>query len=330
MSAGERGDPPAAEVDPVDDALDRAAALADVGRHADAELVLRRALATDPDDAGLRAALVQVLLAIGRPQEALEHAERTVALAPEVGYGHALRSLALGADLRRRRDAVDAAREAVRLDPEEPFHHRVLAVACLRSRWWPEALDAAGRAVALDPEDADAHGVLGAALMGSGRADEAEAAYREALRLEPGDGDALHDLGLAVGVQGRARRDEARGLLVDAARADPTDERVRRTVVSAVRRAAYGRWVWLIVAYAVFRALGFLLGDDPVARGPGTVLWLLVAGVVAAVLLVRGRRRRSRLTEVERRILDEGRWSARIPRPATRWTRRRDPPAGRR
>ncbi|CAB4947319.1 unannotated protein [freshwater metagenome] len=309
--------------DPAEDAAERAAALSDVGRHADAEALLRRALATDPEDAGLQAALAHVLLALGRSTEALEHAERTIALAPEVGYGHALRSIALGTDLRRRREAVDAAREAVRLDPEDPSCHQILAVACLRSRWWPEALDAADRAIALDPEDADAHGVRGAALMGSGRPAEAEDAYREALRLAPEDGDALHDLGLAVGVQGRGRRDEARRLLVDAARADPTDEHVRRSVLSALRRATYGRWVWLLVAYALFRAAGFLLGDDPVARGPGTVLWLLVALAVAAFLVVRGRRRRARMPAVERRLLDDGRWTSRVPRPRTRPTRRR-------
>lgn len=317
------GDPLSHEVDPVDDAIARAEALAGVGRDAEAEALLRRALTDDPDDPALRATLAQVLLRQGRHAEALEHAQRTVALAPDVAFGHALLSMVLATDLRRRRDAVDAAREAVRLDPEEQLGHLTLARACLRSRWWPEGLDAAERAVALDPEDADAHGVRGAALMGVGRPADAEAAFREALRLEPGDGDALHDLGVAVSVQGRERQDEARGLFVDAARADPTDEHARSSMASATRKAVYGRWGWLLVGFAAFRALIYLFGDDPVARGPGTVLWLLVAGAVATFLVVRGRRRLKHLSPPERQVLKDSRLAARIGRPRTLPTRRR-------
>lgn len=309
--------------DPVSDALDRAGALAEVGRDDQAEALLRRALADDPEDAALHAALSQVLLRRGEHAAALEHAERTVALAPEVGFGHALRSMVLSTDLRRRREAVDAAREAVRLDPEEPYGHLTLSRACLRSRWFPEALDAADRAVALDPEDADAHGLRGAALMGAGRPADAETAMREALRLQPGDGDALHDLGIAVSVQGRDRQAEARGLFVDAARADPADAHARATMASATRRAVYGTWGWVLVGFAVLRALLYLFGDDPVARGPGTAAWLVVAGAVATFLLVRGRRRRRRLSAPEQRVLRETRWAGRIRAPRTMPTRRR-------
>jgi tetratricopeptide (TPR) repeat protein len=317
------GEPQRDAVDPVDDAVDRAAALSDVGRHEEAELLLRRALASDADDPGLRAALAHVLLARGETAEALVHAERTVALAPDVGYGHALRSAVLSTDLRRRRDAVDAAREAVRLDPEEAFCHGALARACLRARWFPEALDAAERAAALDPEDADAHRLRGAALMALGRPADAEDAFREALRLDPEDGDALHDLGVAVGVQGRARQGESRELLVDAARADPTDQHVRRTLASAARRTVYGRWGWVLVGLALLRAGTYLFGDDDVARVPGTVLYLLVAGAVTAFVLARGRRRRARLSPAERGVLRDARPSRRLPRPVTMPTRRR-------
>ena len=309
--------------DPVSDALDRAGALAEVGRDEEAEALLRRALADEPEDAALHAALAQVLLRRGEHGPALEHAERTVALAPEVGFGHALRSMVLSTDLRRRREAVDAAREAVRLDPEESYGHLTLARACLRSRWFPEALDAADRAVGLDPEDADGHGLRGAALMGLGRPADAEQAMREALRLQPGDGDALHDLGVAVSVQGRDRQDEARGLFVDAARADPTDRHARASMVSASRKAVYGTWGWPLVGFAVLRALIYLFGDDAAARGPGTAAWLVVAAAVATFLLVRGRLRRRKLSDPERRALRESRWTGRIRAPRTMPTRRR-------
>lgn len=121
--------------DPAEDTAERAAALSDVGRHPDAEALLRRALATGPEDAVLQAGGPHVLLGLGRSTEALERAERTIALAPEVGYGHALRSIALGTDLRRRREAVDAAGEAVRLDPEDPSCHQVERRLLEDARW---------------------------------------------------------------------------------------------------------------------------------------------------------------------------------------------------
>lgn len=317
------GEPTEEAVDPVDDAVDRAAALSDVGRHEQAELLLRRALAADADDPALRAALAHVLLSRGANDEALVHADRTVALAPDVGYGHALRAAVLSTDLRRRRDAVEAAREAVRLDPEEPVCHQALGRACLRARWFPEALDAAERSVALDPEDADGHGLRGAALMALGRPEAAELAFREALRLDPEDGDVLHDLGLAVSVQGRERQGEARELFAGAARADPTDQHVRRTLAGAARRVVYGRWGWVLVGLALLRAGIYLFGGDDVARGPGTLLYLLVAAAITAFLLLRGRRRKARLSPAERGALDDARPARRLPRPVTLPTRRR-------
>jgi tetratricopeptide (TPR) repeat protein len=288
--------------DPIADALERADALTSVGRWEDAEAELRRALVAEPDDPALHAELGRVLLGRERPQAALEHLERSLAAEPEEGVVHALRGLTLvSLDLRRRREAVEAAREGVRLAPEEPVCHGLLARVCLAARWLPEAQDAAERAIALDPEDGDAHALLGTVLLARGRPGEAEAAYRAALARSPDDADVLHELGLALGAQGGPRRAESRELLRAAVRADPTDLEARDSLRSDVRRTVYGRIGRVFVAFAVLRAVLELLGDhDPPIRIIGALLWLSVAGVVLAFLRIRGRRRLRTLEPVDR------------------------------
>lgn len=288
--------------DPVAETLERSEALTSVGRWEQAEAALRRALGAEPDDPSLHAELGRVLLGRERPEEALAHLERSLAAGPEEGVVHGLRGLALVAsDLRRRREAVDAAREGVRLDPEETVCHALLARVCLAARWLPEAQDAAERAIALDPEDGDAHELLGTVLMARGRPREAEHAYREALARAPGDADVLHALGLALGAQGGPRRAESRELLRAAVQADPTDLDVRDSLRSDVRRTVYGRIGRLFVAFAVLRAVLELLDDhDLSVRIVGALLWLTVAGVVLAFLRIRGRRRLRSLEPVDR------------------------------
>ncbi|WP_051471701.1 tetratricopeptide repeat protein [Patulibacter minatonensis] len=303
-------------VDPAADALQRSSALTAVGRHAEAEAQLLGALSDLPDDPLLRTELARVLLLQGRGKDALPHAERAVAAAPEFAYAHAIRALVLSTDLRRKREAVDAAREAVRIDPEDPFCHLTLARACLRSRWFPEGLDAADRAVRLDPERSDAHSVRGAALLALDRDAEAEAAYREALRLDPGDADALNDLAIAVRAQGKERGAEARGLFEDAARADPEDAVARGNLASDARSWVNGRWGWAVVAFAVFRALGTLTGDTE-DRTSVAIVWAAIAAGVTVFLLVRAARRRAALSPAARRLLDDQSWTDRVQ--LSRW-----------
>ncbi|MDO9410805.1 tetratricopeptide repeat protein, partial [Patulibacter sp.] len=76
--------------DPAGEALERSAALVAVGRAPEAEAVVRRALADDPDHADLRTELARVLVVDHRAAEAVEHADRAVAAAPEDPHAHAI------------------------------------------------------------------------------------------------------------------------------------------------------------------------------------------------------------------------------------------------
>jgi Flp pilus assembly protein TadD len=293
-----------AEVDPVLDALQRSAALLDVGRPDEAEALVRRALADEPDEPFLRTELARVLIVQERPDDAREQADRAVAAAPGLAYAHAIRALALSGDERRRFEAVDAAREAVTLDPEDPYGHLTLARTALRARRLDEARTAAETAIRLDPEDGDTHRVLGAVLLAAERPVAAEEAFREALRRDPHDATALNDLGVAVQAQGRERSAEARALFEEAARARPADPLPRDNLAADARAWVNGRWTWAIVVYLVLRTVMELAQGDPdSAVIPGGL-----AAALCVFLVVRARRRRAELSPSAQRLLGEQRW----------------------
>jgi Flp pilus assembly protein TadD len=308
---GGSGGPPWTEIDPAEDALQRSSALVDVGRTAEAETALRRALADDPEDPFLLTELARVLLVAGRPREAVPQADRAVVAAPEWSHAHAMRALALIGPPLRSSDAVAAARRAAELDPESPFARRTLSRALLAARHLVGAREAAEQAVRLDPENADSHCVKGAVLLEQGRHVEAEAAYRDALRRDPHDAEALNNLGVAVQAQGAHRGPDSRALFEQAARAHPTDEIARGNLAADARLWVNGRWAWGLVVYALLRAVAALAEGDPDDLGVA-VIALVVAVGLSTYLIVRGRRRTAALSPAAQRVLREQRWWERI------------------
>ncbi len=97
-------------------ALRRASVLIDVGRVPEAAALYADLLHQEPDDVGSLCGLSRCLGKLDRTRQALELAERAVALAPDDDWPHRLRSAHL-MRLRRPGEAERAAREAVRLDP---------------------------------------------------------------------------------------------------------------------------------------------------------------------------------------------------------------------
>ena len=137
--------------------------LSSLGRYAEAEPMLRRAI-EGLDDAPTRYALGLVLARTGRPAEAM--AEYRLALDRNPNHLGALNNLGVALATQGRME--EATRHFERL-------------------------------VAVDPEDADAHANLGLALAAAGAPDRAARAFREALLLDPAHADAregLQDLGL--------------------------------------------------------------------------------------------------------------------------------------
>lgn len=132
-------------------------------RWADAERLFRAFLVEEPDSASALSNLSQVELSTGRPQRALEHLDRAVALAPRAAVPRLNRALAKEALAvaaasknsssyeRLLASAAEDAREASLLDPREFAAFFDLGNILERQGEFPAALEAFARAADLAP-----------------------------------------------------------------------------------------------------------------------------------------------------------------------------------
>lgn len=138
--------------------------------------------------------LSSALVALGRFAEALEAADKAIALEsamPEAfnNQGNAL------AGLERREEAATAYRKAIRLRPSFADAHENLGGVLTDLGQIGEGIDACRQAAALAPDDARKHYQLGHALQAADRLEEAASAYMQALKQDPTHMDALNNLG---------------------------------------------------------------------------------------------------------------------------------------
>jgi tetratricopeptide (TPR) repeat protein len=155
----------------------------DLGRFAEAEVALRRALALADDAIGFYN-LGYVLEQLERPAEAQRQYERALEVNPGLASAHNNLGTAL-ARQGRFAEAIAHLTEVVRLEPASAGAHNNLGAVFLQQR----QLDVASRhfraALELDPDHADAHANLGAVLAQQGLFDEAIRHFDEALRIDP-------------------------------------------------------------------------------------------------------------------------------------------------
>ena len=155
----------------------------DLGRFAEAEAALRRALALSDDAVGFYN-LGYVLEQLERPAEAERQYERAVEVNPGLASAHTN----LGTALARRgrvAEAIAHFTEVVRLQPASAGAHNNLGAVFLQQRELDVASHHFRAALELDPGHADAHANLGAALAQQGLFDEAIRHFDEALRIDP-------------------------------------------------------------------------------------------------------------------------------------------------
>lgn len=174
----------------------RAELLSDLGRPERALAEAESAIAADPELAEGWFAAARAHVTEGAYEQALEHAEKGLALG-ESGWGHRVRSVAL-TGLGRHREALDAARFARALQPEEWRCYTRLA-RCHRNLYSDEDADSALReAVALAPSEPSVYAQWARVCFATGHFADAEARARKAVALAPEHVGALTALGAVL------------------------------------------------------------------------------------------------------------------------------------
>jgi Flp pilus assembly protein TadD len=121
-------------------------------------------------------------------------------------------------------DAEKALREAIKLKPQMPQAHSNLSVVLQDQNKTAEALDEARKAVSLDPNQPIYLVVLGNALAQDKQFKDAELAYRNAIKLRSDYENAYYHLGRVLHLAGQ--NVDAQRELSTALGLDPGDDRV--------------------------------------------------------------------------------------------------------
>jgi tetratricopeptide (TPR) repeat protein len=209
------------------DAEQRASALLQMGRPAEAAVVLKQALGHDPGHWKAAVLLSTAELRQGNNEAAIAAAQQAVALAPQQEWAYRVLSVAYTRS-KRGDEARQAATMAVQLAPRQYQGYVVLVSALLQVRDRAGARTAAEQAIALNPQSATPFIQMSTAAHAAEDWELMELACKNALAREPENVIALNNLGCALLRQHRGP--EAVPVYELAARLDPTFEPVKRTL----------------------------------------------------------------------------------------------------
>ncbi|KWX03015.1 hypothetical protein LI90_4065 [Carbonactinospora thermoautotrophica] len=209
-------------------ALLRAQVLIRLRRWNRARSLLALVLARDPDCVEAWCLLARCHNGLGEYPGMLRAAERALTIDPASDWAHRLRSIAL-TELGRHQEAVYSAREAVRLAPKDWRAYVALASALNGlPEHRREALNWARRAVRLAPDQPDTHFTVGLVAAELGEDDLADRSFREALALRPDHAAAINNLALLDLRRGRMA--SAASGFGAAVASDPTSHIARENV----------------------------------------------------------------------------------------------------
>jgi protein O-GlcNAc transferase len=284
-------------------AIERIESLMQRGEWAQAEMALKRAMASEPSEAALPVRMTSVLLAQGRPEQAEFYARRSVALAPRLWQVHMNLGNVLAA-LSKFEEAIACFRTAAELAPGEPECVVSMSNALSGMNRYSAAAGLLKDAMARFPGYVPVLNNYAHALHAMGRVEEAAPLLRRVTGLEPGNlrwaqGLAAM-LNYAPGVSARELLDAHRrfgelaratlgpGRVWDRRRARPLEGRalrvglispdLRRHAVSFLIEAFLEHADPSLVQIACYSAVG--KGDEVTARLRSRAsLWRDIAGV---------------------------------------------------
>lgn len=228
----------------VSEVIDRASALTEIGRAAEAIAILQTELAGNPDDPDLLDALAVAQLDVSAP-DALETAGKLIALDPDGYRGHYLAALAC-MNLNRVKEAVAHAEAAVTAVPYLADAQAAYAESVSRQPGKrDQALEAAHRAIGLAPGDPVGYVAAGNVELHYGNWRRAEKRYLAALEIDPTDHAASLNLALVRDARGSVAPAfaDARNLLS----LDPQDDGARG-VLDEIAYTTLVHLAWVVLA----------------------------------------------------------------------------------
>ncbi|MBI5764647.1 MAG: tetratricopeptide repeat protein [Planctomycetes bacterium] len=168
----------------------------------DTETLYRHMIALEPRAPTLRSHMGNLLLDLGRVDEALSEHAIAVECAPQSyeawnDLGNALRASA------RTADAVRAYERALEIFPDYHVSHRNLGVAMADLGRFAEAEQHFARAVELKPKNPEAYDCWGTVLLQQGRMTDAYEKITKALVLNPTYPDANNHMGIVMASRGQ-------------------------------------------------------------------------------------------------------------------------------
>lgn len=226
-------------------------------RHEDAARMFQQALQADPNHAPSYAMLALCWMREdGKKMQAVEAARRAVTLEPEDAFMRGVLALAIANSAKDGQDSVLqqarlAATEAVRLDPDSDFAHTVEAQIYLRLRKYPEAEASARRALAIDTENTTATEVLSAALLLQRKDEDHDHLVRYQLENNPEDDSSHTSAGWRALMKGQHR--EANKHFLEALRLNPMNEGARLGLVESYRARSWVYGGYLRFSHAMNR-----------------------------------------------------------------------------
>jgi tetratricopeptide (TPR) repeat protein len=196
---------------PTELAIAQAATLFEQLEHRRAVAMLKPVLAESPDAVEGWILLARLRLALDDVEDALDAADQAVRLNPGDPRSLALSSRALTV-LGRHEEAVTMAYRAVIADPRDALWHDRVAWALLAAdRQLSDAEQSARTAIGLDPTEAHYYYTHGVTLDALGHVDQARQALLTSLRMEPENPAAQRRLAQLNGVAERQPEANKRG-----------------------------------------------------------------------------------------------------------------------
>lgn len=157
-----------------------------------AEIEFVRAIGQDPQDAMAHAMLARTIFMQERHGDAIEEARKAIELDPEEPYGYFILSC-VQKHLEKLEDAQSSINLAIELEPGSVMYLRHSAQIAAQLRDWQKALHLSERGLAEAPGDAECLISRAQALRALNRENEAEETLMYALSVEPNNPNVHHE-----------------------------------------------------------------------------------------------------------------------------------------